>query len=328
MALSKRLPSPPDSWSRSRRLRYRLVRSLFRLLGHIPLRCLDAVLVPFVAWLLRSVIRYRRKMIERNLRLAMPEQTESERRRTVRRCFSHLARLIVYQSHYAYGSDEELQSLFRLEHTDLADRLRAAGHRQVILLLGHIGPWELLGSSAIHLDRSRYRLDVIYKRLTDPLFDRLLCEMREQHYAHCIEMNQLPRLLLHRTEGTDQDRMHVYCLLADQTPRGSQVQYATPFFGTPTPFITGWAQLAVRLQLPVIFFGIRYDSAARQWVGDLQLLEEHPTAELQDKMIDRYAQMLETNIRLAPHHWLWSYNRWVHDLADYPHLRYSPQCRP
>ena len=44
-------------------------------------------------------------------------------------------------------------------------------------------------------------------------------------------------MVRHRSERTD-ERLHIYCLLADQSPDYEQVRYATSLFGRTTPFVT------------------------------------------------------------------------------------------
>ena len=312
--------------TRWQRLRLRLIRSTLRDLSRLPRSFVDRVLVPTLDWLLYHLVKYRRQVVEENIRLTLTHLSPAEQKAVGRRFYRHLAGLMLHEAYYAYGSDEQVRRLFRLEQTELLDQLYEAGHRQVFVLLGHIGPWELMGSSALHLDRNRYQLHVIYKRLHNPIADQLTHEMREQHYAHCIEMMQLARTMVrHRSERTD-ERLHIYCLLADQSPDYEQVRYATSLFGRTTLFVTGWSHLAIKLELPLLFYEIRYDDQAKQWVGTFRLLCEHPTDKLQHQLVDDYVMQLEENIRLAPHRWLWSHKRWRFDPHDFPQMVYSPRC--
>lgn len=312
--------------TRWQRLQLRLMRATLRGLSRLPRSFVDKVLVPTLDWLLYHLVKYRRQVVEENIRLTLTHLSPVEQKTIGRRFYRHLAELILHEARYAYGSDEQVRRLFRLEQTELLDQLYEAGHRQVFVLLGHIGPWELMGSSALHLDRNRYQLHVIYKRLHNPIADQLTHEMREQHYAHCIEMMQLARTMVrHRSERTD-ERLHIYCLLADQSPDYEQVRYATSLFGRTTPFVTGWSHLAIKLEIPLLFYEIRYDDQAKQWVGTFRLLCEHPTDKLQHQLVDDYVMQLEENIRLAPHRWLWSHKRWRFDPHDFPQMVYSPRC--
>ena len=322
MAQSKQL-------TRWQRIRLRLMRTTLRGLARLPRSFVDKVLVPTLDWLLYHLFKYRRQVVEENIRLTLTHLSPEEQKAVGRRFYRHLAELMLHEAQYAYRSDEQVRQLFRLEQTELLDQLYEAGHRQVFVLLGHIGPWELMGSSALHLDRSRYQLHVIYKQLHNPVADQLTREMREQHYAQCIEMTQLARTLIrHQSEQTEQTdgRLHIYCLLADQSPSYEQMRYASSLFGRTTPFVTGWSHLATKLQIPLLFYEIRYDDPAKQWVGTFRLLCEHPTDKLQHQLIDDYVTLLEENIRLAPHRWLWSHKRWRFDPHDFPQMVYSPRC--
>ncbi len=319
MAQSKQL-------TRWQRIRLRLMRTTLRGLARLPRSFVDKVLVPTLDWLLYHLFKYRRQVVEKNIRLTLTHLSSEEQKAVGRRFYRHLAELMLHEARYAYRSDEQVRQLFRLEQTELLDQLYEAGHRQVFVLLGHIGPWELMGSSALHLDRSRYQLHVIYKQLHNPVADQLTREMREQHYAQCIEMTQLARTLIrHQSEQTD-ERLHIYCLLADQSPSYEQMRYASSLFGRTTPFVTGWSHLATKLQIPLLFYEIRHDDPAKQWVGTFRLLCEHPTDKLQHQLIDDYVTLLEENIRLAPHRWLWSHKRWRFDPHDFPQMVYSPRC--
>ena len=319
MAQSKQL-------TRWQRLRLRLMRATVRGLACLPRSFVDKVLVPTLDWLLYHLVKYRRQVVEENIRLALTDCSPAEQKAIARRFYRHLAELMLHEARYAYGSDEQVRQLFRLEQTELLDQLYEAGHRQLLVLLGHIGPWELMGSSALHLDRSRYQVYVIYKQLHNPVADQITHEMRERHYARCIEMKQLARdILRHRTQE-DSSRMQIYCLLADQTPDYELVRYATPLLGRTTPFITGWSHLATKLAIPLVFYQIRLDTEAKQWVGTFRLLCEHPSSERQYQLIDEYVTLLEENIRLAPHRWLWSHRRWRFDPHDFAGVTYSPRC--
>ena len=322
MAQSKQL-------TRWQRIRLRLMRTTLRGLARSPRSFVDKVLVPTLDWLLYHLFKYRRQVVEENIRLTLTHLSPEEQKAVGRRFYRHLAELMLHEARYSYRSDEQVRQLFRLEQTELLDQLYEAGHRQLFVLLGHIGPWELMGSSALHLDRSRYQLHVIYKQLHNPVADQLTREMREQHYAQCIEMTQLARTLIrHQSEQTEQTdgRLHIYCLLADQSPSYEQMRYASSLFGRTTPFVTGWSHLATKLQIPLLFYEIRYDDSAKQWVGTFRLLCEHPTDKLQHQLIDDYVTPLEENIRLAPHRWLWSHKRWRFDPHDFPQMVYSPRC--
>lgn len=313
--------------TRWQRLRLRLMRSTLRGLARLPRSFVDSVLVPILDWLLYHLFKYRRQVVEENIRLSLTHLSPSEQNTVGRRFYRHLAELILHEASYAYGSDEQVRQLFRLEQTELLDQLYERGHRQVFILSGHIGAWELMISQALHLDRNRYQPEIIYKRLHDPIADQLAYEMRTQHYAHCIEMHQLARDVLRHRAQEDDPYMHMYCLLADQTPDYELVRYATSFFDRTTAFVIGWSRLATKLQIPLIFLEISYDDQAKQWVGTFQKLCEQPTAELQYQLVDKYVTFLEKNIRLAPHRWLWSHRRWRFDPHDFAGVTYSPSCR-
>ena len=126
------------------------MRATVRGLACLPRSFVDKVLVPTLDWLLYHLVKYRRQVVEENIRLALTDCSPAEQKAIARHFYRHLAELMLHEARYAYGSDEQVRQLFRLEQTELLDQLYEAGHRQLFVLLGHIGPWELMGSSALH----------------------------------------------------------------------------------------------------------------------------------------------------------------------------------
>jgi KDO2-lipid IV(A) lauroyltransferase len=83
-----------------------------------------------------------RQTAERNLQLAFPEISETERRRLLLGCFENLGRLLAVFSHFTRSNDAQLANL--IEPVGLNHLVAAREHgRGVILFTGHVGGWEL-----------------------------------------------------------------------------------------------------------------------------------------------------------------------------------------
>src|SRR5215831_9350443 len=82
-----------------------------------------------------------RRTGERNLGLAFPDLSDSERRRLLRGSFENLGRLLAVFSHFAEERDA-VKRMFAVEGLEQFTAASAAG-KGVILFTGHVGAWEL-----------------------------------------------------------------------------------------------------------------------------------------------------------------------------------------
>ena len=95
----------------------------------------------FAAWLLYSVIGYRREMVASNMAKAFPEVSEEERRRWERRFYRYLCDVFVETAKLACVTDGEMGRRVKIEGVERVNDAIAVG-RPVVLMLGHYGTWE------------------------------------------------------------------------------------------------------------------------------------------------------------------------------------------
>src|SRR5205085_1416526 len=83
-----------------------------------------------------------RRTGERNLQLAFPQISTTERARLLRGCFRNLGRLLAVFSHFTTGDPRSLRRVIECEGLERIEAARAAG-KGVVLFTGHVGAWEL-----------------------------------------------------------------------------------------------------------------------------------------------------------------------------------------
>jgi KDO2-lipid IV(A) lauroyltransferase len=120
----------------------------------------------------------RRMIVLRNLRIACAGTLESEdiyqlARRTFRRSGANL----VSVSHTARLKPEQLREVLRVENMHLLENAQARG-KGVVLLLAHMGNWELL-SRIIHLFPPGSKCGAFYRPLNNPLLDARVLARRQ-----------------------------------------------------------------------------------------------------------------------------------------------------
>lgn len=121
----------------------------------------------------------RRRIVIRNLRIAFAgESGDDEIRRMARESFRRTGGNLISSAHTAKLTPDQLRESLTLENTGLLEQARAEG-RGVVLLLAHMGNWEVL-SRLIHLFPAGSRAGAMYRPLNNPLLDRRVLERREK----------------------------------------------------------------------------------------------------------------------------------------------------
>ena len=159
------------------------VRFLLRGLGVLPRPlAVNAGLV-----LGRSLFRFgrgARRAAARNIELAFPELDERERKRLLRESFKNVGRLIGEFSQLPRVTKESLRDLVEFDEAALEQvKAAAAEGRGVILVSGHLGPWEL---SLVAWSALQYPINVIARPFNDPGVSEYMTNVRTRFGNHLI----------------------------------------------------------------------------------------------------------------------------------------------
>jgi KDO2-lipid IV(A) lauroyltransferase len=257
----------------------------------------------------------RRRVVERQIAAAFPGLGETGVRRVARAAYEHLGRASIETAILPRLGRNAVLNLFEAVDNWAAVEQALSLRRGLILVTGHLGNWELGGA---YIAARGIPVDVIVRRMSNPLFDQYLTETRSEigmvvvHDADAVR--RTPRSL---REG------RAVAFLADQGVLGLASTFV-PFFGRPAKTPRGPAVFALRLQVPILF-GV----AVRQPTGKYRLSFEPVTVEDtgdRDKDIDaivaRYTATLERWVRRYPEQYFWHHRRWRRQPPNTPpHLR-------
>lgn len=278
---------------------------LLRLISRLPIPLhywfADRVIYP----LCYHVVRYRRRLVEKNLRLSFPEKSEAERQALARAFYHHLANIIV-EVIYGYSLSEEEMAQHAVFHNHETIRRLSEEHGCVIVMLAHLGNWEWLTDYNQHLERDGMIQGSIFRRQKNSRMDSLLDKIRRHRGGLFIEKNQVLRqMVVLRREG----RRVVYGFISDQKPRPDVTRFWTEFLHQETGFLDGSEVLGKKFGYPVVYAHISRPERGRYDVR-FEVLAEHPQETAENEITRMYAERLEQNIREQPEIWLWTHNRW------------------
>lgn len=236
-----------------------------------------------------------------NLRHALPETPEEDRRRVARGAYRNLARSWVEAFAGSSVSTAVLDDAFR--HADWAPVERAlASGKGVLGVTAHFGSWELLGELVA---RRGVRIYAVVRPLKGSLNAELM-RARERSGLRLISARgSLARSLAALKEGA------MVAMLIDQALPTDDALWV-PFFGRPAATSPSVSVLARRTQAPVFLVLPFWDGGALR----LHVDGPFPIARSKDfrrDIADHTAQLtlaLERRIREMPEQWMWLHRRW------------------
>ena len=261
----------------------------------------------FLFLLVYYVLGYRRKVVRENLGNAFPEKSAEERLTIEGKFYRHLCDLIV-----------ETVKMFTISRADLIRRIEGEGSdvvldaiargKSVIGAVGHYGNWEIAGLRLS--DALREPTLIVYKPLSNSVFDRGFLKMRSRFGARLIAMRDTMRVMM---EYRRQPTFSV--LVSDQTPPRSEANYFTEFLNQPTAVFLGLEKLARLIDAVVVFCDIRKVKRGYYRCTMVPLFQEPRKTQLHE-ITEAHVRYLEKVIREEPEYWLWSHRRWKFKPED------------
>lgn len=271
-----------------------------RALGRVPLPVMYA-LAMLAAFLIRDLLRYRRAVARDNLRRALPELPERERRRILRRHYQVFAEVIFELPRVAIMSAAELEKRIAIAGIERV-RAECARGQPTLLLIGHQCNWEwMLQATALGVG---VPFLAAYKPPHSARADQLMLNLRGRFGVRMVPGKRLLREIL-RWRG----KPHAVGMVADQMPTSSPGRVWLTFFGRPTAFFPGPAEIARAAGYAAYFMTLRRVRRGYYESEFIQLAAAGEGLEVED-FTARYAARLEAMVRECPEDWAWTHRRW------------------
>lgn len=281
--------------------------SFFRFLSKLPIAVLY-VLSDVLYFLLAYLIRYRKKVIDTNLKRSFPEKSDTERSLIAKKFYRNFADVLIETFKLPGLSADELQNRVTFTNKELVQEKLAQG-QAVLIMASHQCNWEWAPAASVV---NGMPADAVYKKLTNEVSEQLVYYIRSKFGAKPVPMKALLREMVTRRKEP-----RLIALVADQIPDQPEYGYWTTFLHQETPFYPGTERLARSFNLPVFY--IEMQRTRRGYYSmTFYPLAEPPYADLADgEILNRYRDLLEKTIRKAPSDWLWSHKRWKHKRDKY-----------
>jgi len=277
-----------------------LIYPFIYLIASLPFSLLYIVSDFFYALL--KISGYRKAVVLQNLRNSFPEKSEQEIATICKSYYRYLSDLILETLKTLKMTEEEAIHHCDFKNTSWLEKLYDE-KKSIIVVMGHYGNWEWAGP-AFTL-RTKFQLNVIYRPLSNPYFERMMTGMRTKFGTRITPVNlTLREMVATRKEIT------ATALIADQTASHDSA-YWTTFLNQDTPVYVGPEKLAKKFDYPVVYMNARRLRRGYYEVTP-ELLFADPKNTTEGEICEVFMKRLEQEIRNDSTTWLWSHKRWKH----------------
>ena len=271
-------------------------------LALLPL-CLLYPLAALLSLILNHIVRYRRKVVQDNLRNSFPEKSERELRRLRNHYYWHLSQIAIEMIKMLVMSRRNLDKRYHCSNPELVNRFFEEG-KSVILLSSHYNNWEWM---ILGLDRLFLHHGVgVGKANTDKGFEQVVNRARTRYGTEVVFANTVRQTF---EQYESQHTPVAYMMLSDQSPNSQKRCYVTQFLNQPTGVIFGGEHFARKYDIPVLYYEVIKERIGHYRI-DIQIIAKHPLECTEYEITQKYVTLLEQTIRRKPEYWLWSHRRW------------------
>ena len=279
------------------------------------------------------IIRYRRKIVRRNLQESFPEMDEATRLQTERKFYHWLCDYVVETFKLLSIGDEEMRRRMTFPDIEKVNKLIGEG-KSVALFLGHYCNWEWVSTLPLWVTSPDCQCGELYHPLRNAVVDKIFLRLRQRFHTVCIPKKEsIRQIIRYMRDG----KSVVIGYIADQKPKWRDIHLWLPFLNHPeTPVFTGSERIIEHTkQVPF------YCEMSRPKRGyyvcefkEMTLLAQPKTSSSGDKkaagegstadfpLTRMYMKMLEENIRRHPEYYLWSHDRWSRTREEFDRRYY------
>ena len=248
----------------------------------------------------------RRSTAMANVRAALPDRTEDERRAVVARAFASVGRHVIELLRFDAMRVEDMMARVEFEGAEHVDGAMAAG-RGAMLFTGHFGFWEL------HVMAHAVRFEpivMVARTLDNPRLEAMIERVRTRVGTRVVPRQGAVRGLL---RGLREGRP--VGMMVDQHMQDRSA-VTVDFLGRPAAATSAVAALALRTGAPVIpVFTLPVDGGRYRVVYEPPVETPDPgRGDAVQVLTQRCSDVLASHVRRRPELYLWMHRRWR--LAD------------
>ena len=256
-----------------------------------------------IAFMLRDMVRYRRKVAYQNIKNSFPEKSEKEIQQIFHESYRYLADRVVENIKCFTITMDEVEQRVQISNPEvLSDCYKRGQH--LVMMASHISTWEFGGYRAV--TASEHDNFAVVAVVSNPRFNQLIQRTRAKMGMHLVMMDKakdfLVKPLTKPTAGI---------FISDQSPSNMRTCYWTNFLGQDTAFFTGAERYARDKNAMVIYPKITKLKHGC-FTAEIVEITKDPNSLPFGAITEKYVRVIEQQLRETPADWLWTHKRWKH----------------
>lgn len=284
---------------------YYIIYPIFYLLSLLPWRVLY-FMSDGVYGLIYYVFGYRKEVVMKNLLIAFPEKTESERTRIAKDFYHNFVDTFIETIKLISVSDREFDKRFT-SNIEVVNELYATG-KNAQMFTGHFFNWEFANLG--FAKHSKFPLVFVYLPLGNKAFNKIIVDLRKRYGSMMLSATEF------KTKFKEFVPEHYALgLAADQNPGSPANALWLPFFNRLTPFVSG-PEKGAKAGDMVCVFAHFYKTKRGYYHFDFEVMTQEPNDLATGKLTEIYVNLLEKAIRKIPANYLWSHRRWKWEFDE------------
>ncbi|MCD7709801.1 MAG: lysophospholipid acyltransferase family protein [Porphyromonadaceae bacterium] len=289
------------SLSLSDTLLYYVLLFIVRVVSHLPFGVLyalsDIIYIPFY-----HVVRYRRRVVRKNLTESFPNKSVNEIIQLEKRFYHFFIDMCLESFKLMSISGDEIRRRMKFVNPEILHKLLAEG-KSVSVYLGHYGNWEWISSAGLWFQETT--IVQVYRKLNNRAVGKIMGQLRCRMGHVYVDMHNTVRFM---ANAARENKPYVYGLLADQSPKKRDAKEFVLFLNHSAPVITGTEKATKRYCHAALFIDMKRVGRG-YYEGELVPLHNAPQSLPDYELTHLYFQHLEAEILRQPELYLWSHNR-------------------
>ena len=262
------------------------------------------VLSDLLYYPLYYVFSYRKKVVRKNLELAFPHKSEHERRIIEKKNFRNLTDIFLETFKSTNIKEDELKKRFTFKNPELLEKIYK-NNQDVIVMCSHYCSWEWV----FVIDRiTDFKINAIYKRLSNKYFDKWTKTRRSQYNAHMIKTKDTFREISKLSKSKD---LNFYGFASDQSPKKSKAVYWSNFLNNYVPIHTGAEIIAKKYNMALVFMDVQKIKRGF-YEASFTLMTDKPNDFKNYEITDEYIKLVEKQVESKPEYYTWTHRRFKH----------------
>lgn len=253
------------------------------------------------------LIRYRRKIVRKNIGIAFPELNDKDRILLEKKFYRHLSDIFLEGIKAINLSDKETVKRYHIT-TPEAPNIPFRNGSPSLFVGSHQNNWEY-GALGCGLQIEPIAM-VFYKPIKNPIINNYIRNSRKNKGTIMAPISETSEYFEKYYE-----QHPMYIMISDQSPSNVRDCHWVDFFGKETAVLHGPAKYAQKYNLPIYL--IKTEKVKRGFYSvSARLLIENPLNYPPEEISRIFTSEIEKQIRDAPEYWLWSHKRWKREKIE------------